>query len=57
MCAGPYSAKIMGLEKEPEIIENLLWQEQNGTLDKFLKPGFTRINLHYSMTREEVPSY
>ncbi|XP_055958857.1 uncharacterized protein LOC126829671 isoform X2 [Patella vulgata] len=65
-CAGPYAMDLLGLNKEiEEKIENLLVED--GRLDRthlrryreyshreILRPGFTRLNLPFFMTEEEL---
>ncbi|KAK6173853.1 hypothetical protein SNE40_017238 [Patella caerulea] len=65
-CAGPYAMDLLGLNEEmAEKIENLLVED--GRLDRthlrryreyshreILRPGFTRLNLPFFMTEEEL---
>lgn len=49
-CAGPYGHKLLGIDKDKSsIFRNVI---QVGVSS--LKPGWVRINLHYSMTEEEI---
>ncbi len=49
-CAGPYGHRLLGIDSEKsEIFRKIIQKEIHS-----LKPGWTRINLHYTMTEEEV---
>lgn len=49
-CAGPYGHRLLKINKEQsQIIENASKKGLNA-----LKPGFTRVNFHYLMTKDEV---
>ena len=49
-CAGPYSQKLMGISpSNSKRIEGVLLQKNEVT-----RPGFTRLNLHFSLSDEEA---
>ncbi len=49
-CAGPYGHRLLGIDSEKsEIFRKIIQKDIHS-----LKPGWTRINLHYTMTEEEV---
>ncbi|MDW7669135.1 MAG: aminotransferase class V-fold PLP-dependent enzyme [Bacillota bacterium] len=49
-CAGPYGHRLLGIDsKKSEIFRKIIQKDIHS-----LKPGWTRINLHYTMTEEEV---
>src|SRR6056297_2071103 len=49
-CAGPYGHKLLGIDSEKsEIFRKIIQKDIHS-----LKPGWTRINLHYTMMEEEV---
>jgi selenocysteine lyase/cysteine desulfurase len=49
-CAGPYGHRLLGIGQEDSIkYRNIVQKEIHS-----LKPGWTRINLHYTMTEVEV---
>lgn len=57
-CAGPYSHSLLGLTRETgssdlDLVERFMkCLEETGA--EVLRPGFTRISLHYSMSWDEV---
>jgi len=49
-CAGPYGHKLLGIDEEnSEKFRNMVQKDIHS-----LKPGWTRINLHYTMTEVEL---
>jgi len=49
-CAGPYGHRLLGINSEKsEIFRKIIQKDIHS-----LKPGWTRINLHYTMTEEEI---
>lgn len=49
-CAGPYGHKLLGIDKDTsEVFRALIQKGVNS-----IKPGWVRINLHYSMAQETV---
>lgn len=49
-CAGPYGHRLLGIDSEKsEIFRKIIQKDIHS-----LKPGWTRINLHYTMMEEEV---
>jgi hypothetical protein len=49
-CAGPYGHRLLGIDAaKSEIFRGIIQKYVHS-----LKPGWTRINLHYTMTEEDV---
>lgn len=49
-CAGPYGHRLLGIDSaKSEIFRGIIQKDVHS-----LKPGWTRINLHYTMTEEDV---
>jgi len=49
-CAGPYGHKLLGIDEENSVkFRNMVQKDIHS-----LKPGWTRINLHYTMTEVEL---
>jgi len=49
-CAGPYGHRLLGIDSQKsEIFRQIIQKDIHS-----LKPGWTRINLHYTMMEEEI---
>lgn len=53
MCAGPYAQRLLGMSEEAiERVHSRLAQDPKHT--EYLRPGFTRFTISYTMTEKEV---
>ncbi|ETO36502.1 hypothetical protein RFI_00557 [Reticulomyxa filosa] len=50
-CAGPYALRLLGMSDPISCLE---LEEELFKKQEILRPGFTRINLHYLLTRREL---
>lgn len=52
MCSGPYAQRILGIDFElAKKIENEMVKDDDSEI---IRPGFTRLNLNFFLTEEEV---